>query len=422
MTSERDDGRALLLIRNGTLVTPGLVIRGGGILVEGERIAAVFTGETETRQWLASSGRLPTILDAGGDYVLPGFIDLHCHGGGGDDFMDGDPDGFVRAARSHMLHGTTSMMPTTLASSREALDAGIAAFAKAKDAPDCPEFIGLHLEGPYFAISQKGAQDPAHIRNPDPAEYLSILDSCDGIARWTLAPELPGALEMAAELVRRGILPAIGHSDATFDETVRAYDHGFALVTHLYSAMSTVKRVGGYRIPGILEAAWLIDGLAVELIADGRHLPPPLLRLAHRIKSSNGACLVTDAMRAAGLPDGTYPLGGRNSGRDAVVRDGVAWVADGTAFAGSVATAERLLATMVLDAGIPLTDAVTMWSSTPARIAGLSGRKGSLAAGKDADIVSLGPGFDVRFVLARGRMARPAYAPDTRLSGKEEKA
>jgi N-acetylglucosamine-6-phosphate deacetylase len=419
MTVKQDDDGGFLLVRNGTLVTPGQVLKGGGVLVHGGRIEAVFADEAETRRWLGSSGRTATILDAGGDYILPGFIDLHCHGGGGDDFMDGDPDGFVRAARSHLLHGTTSITPTTLASSRESLDAGIAAFAKAKDAPDCPEFIGLHLEGPYFAMSQRGAQDPAYLRNPDPAEYLAVLDSSDSIARWTLAPELPGALEMGAELVRRGILPAIGHSDATFDETVQAFDQGFTLVTHLYSAMSTVKRVGGYRIPGILEAAWLLDGLSVELIADGRHLPPPLLRLAHKIKSANGACLVTDAMRAAGLPDGTYPLGGKDSGRDAIVRDGVAWVADGTAFAGSVATAERLLATMVLDAGIPLTDAVTMWSSTPARIAGLSDRKGSLAIGKDADIVTLSPGFEVRLVLARGRVAKSAYLPGTR-PGKEE--
>lgn len=419
MTAMKEDDREFLLVRNGTLVTPGQVLRGGGVLVHGGRIEAVFADEGETRRWLATGGRTASVIDAGGDYLLPGFIDLHCHGGGGDDFMDGDPVGFARAGHSHLLHGTTSMMPTTLASSRASLDAGIAAFEKAKTAPDCPEFLGLHLEGPYFAMGQKGAQDPAHIRNPDPAEYLSILDSSDSIARWTLAPELPGALAMIAEMARRGILPAIGHSDATFEETVRAYDHGCTLVTHLYSAMSTVKRVGGYRIPGILEAAWLLDGLAVELIADGRHLPPPLLRLAHKIKTSNGACLVTDAMRAAGLPDGTYPLGGRDSGRDAIVRDGVAWVADGTAFAGSVATAERLLATVVRDAGLPLTDAVAMWSSTPARIAGVSNRKGSLAVGKDADIVALSPGFGVRLVVARGRIARNDYVQGTTAAGKD---
>jgi N-acetylglucosamine-6-phosphate deacetylase len=409
MQSESREG-SLVLIRNGTLVTPGIVIKGGAVLVDGSRVAAVFCGEADVRLWLASNGGKAAVIDAGGDYVVPGFIDLHCHGGGGDDFMDASQESIVRAARMHLHHGTTSMMPTTLASSRKALDAGISAFAKARDTPECPSFIGLHLEGPYFALSKAGAQNPEHIRNPDPAEYLSILDSTDDIARWSLAPELPGALDMAAELVRRGILPAIGHSDATYDETCLAYDHGFTLVTHLYSAMSTVKRVGGYRIPGILEAAWLLDGLAVELIADGKHLPPPLLRLAHKIKTPAFACLVTDAMRAAGLPDGRYPLGGLDSGQEAIVRDNVAWIADGSAFAGSVATAEQLLSNVVRDAGLPMTDAVTMWSATPARIAGVADRKGSLAAGKDADIVCLSPGFEVRFVMARGQIVRNEYA------------
>lgn len=398
-----------LLIRGGILVTPRLVQPGGAVLVEGSRIAAVFRDERETRSWLEANPGSAEVLNAAGDYVLPGFVDLHCHGGGGFDFMDGDPESIERAARSHLDHGTTSILPTTLASSRPALDACLAAFAKAKGGPGCPEFLGLHLEGPYFAQAQRGAQDPAHIRNPDPAEYLSILDSSEDIARWTAAPELPGALDMAAELVRRGILPSIGHSDATFEETCRAFDAGFTLVTHLYSAMSTVKRVDGYRVPGVLEAAWLLDGMYVELIADGRHLPPSLLRLARKIKGPDRCCLVTDAMRAAGLPEGTYPLGARDGGQTAVVRDGVAWMPDGRAFAGSVATAERLLAVMVRDAGIPLPEAAEMWTSTPARAIGAEGRKGSLAPGKDADIVTLSPGFETRLVLARGRIVRPAY-------------
>ncbi len=402
-------GERRLLIRGGVLVTPRLLQPGGAVLVEGSRISAVFPDERETRAWLGANPETAGVLDAGGDYVLPGFVDLHCHGGGGADFMDGDPESVVRAARSHLAHGTTSILPTTLASSRAALDAGLAAFGKAKGETDCPDFLGLHLEGPYFSQAQRGAQDPAHIRNPDPSEYRSILDASGDIARWTLAPELPGALDMAAELLRRGILPSIGHSDATFEEACRAFDAGFTLVTHLYSAMSTVKRVGGYRVPGVLEAAWLLDGMYVELIADGRHLPPSLLRLARKIKGPARCCLVTDAMRAAGLPDGSYPLGSRDSGQTAVVRDGVAWMSDGQAFAGSVATAERLLAVMVRDAGIPLTEAAEMWTATPARAIGADRRKGSLAPGKDADIVTLSPDFETRLVLSRGRIARPAY-------------
>ncbi|NLJ46927.1 MAG: N-acetylglucosamine-6-phosphate deacetylase [Treponema sp.] len=402
-------GPRRVLIRGGILVTPSLVLPGGAVLVEDSRIAAVFPDERETRTWVEARPGAVEILDARGDYVLPGFLDLHCHGGGGFDFMDGDPESVVGTARSHLEHGTTSILPTTLASSRPALDACLSAFRRAKGEPGCPDFLGLHLEGPYFSQAQRGAQDPAHIRDPDPAEYLSILDSSDDIARWTLAPELPGALDMAAELVRRGILPSIGHSDATLEETFRAFDAGFTLVTHLYSAMSTVKRVGGYRVPGVLEAAWLLDGLYVELIADGRHLPPSLLRLARKIKGPDRCCLVTYAMRAAGLPDGTYPLGAKDGGQSAVVREGVAWIPDGTAFAGSVATAERLFATAVRDAGFPLAEAASMWTLAPARAIGAEGRKGSLAPGKDADIVTLSPEFETRLVLSRGRTARPAY-------------
>ncbi|MDP3176373.1 MAG: amidohydrolase family protein, partial [Spirochaetaceae bacterium] len=190
----------------------------------------------------------------------------------------------------------------------------------------------------------------------------------------------------------------------------RAFDRGFTLVAHLYSGMSTVRREGGYRIAGVIEAAWMLDGMSVELIADGAHLPPALLALAHRIKTSDRAILVTDAMRAAGLPEGRYPLGAKDSGLEAIVRDGVAWMPDGQAFAGSVATAGRLLVTAVRDALIPLSDAVAMWSATPARIAGVDNRKGSLAVGKDADIAILGPDFAVKSVLTRGRVARGRVA------------
>ncbi|MDP3179045.1 MAG: amidohydrolase family protein, partial [Spirochaetaceae bacterium] len=172
MTGSRGAGERPILIRGGTLVTPSLILRGGAVLIDGGTIAAVFADERETRNWIKARGDITDVLDASGDFVLPGFVDLHCHGGGGYDFMDGDPEGIVRAARTHLLGGTTSIMPTTLASSRVALDACLAAYAQAKKAPDCPEFLGLHLEGPYFAMSQRGAQDPSHIRNPDPAEYL----------------------------------------------------------------------------------------------------------------------------------------------------------------------------------------------------------------------------------------------------------
>ena len=326
-------------------------------------------------------------LDADGQYVSPGFIDIHSHGGGGADFLDGTPEAFLTAASMHARYGTTTIIPTATSGKLEETLAMEQAYEQALErnvsGADMP---GLHLEGPYFAMSQAGAQDPRHIRNPEPEEYLQILDRCRHILRWSVAPELPGALELGRELKRRGILAAIGHSDAEFSEVEKAWEAGYTHVTHLYSSMSTVHRRQAYRHAGVLEAAYMIDDMTVEIIADGKHLPAELLKFVYKFKGPERTALITDSMRGAGMADGPSMLGHRTNGLAVIIEDGVAKMPDRSGFAGSVATADRLVRNMVQMAQVPLPQVIQMAAATPARIMNLRDR-GAIAPGLRADIV-----------------------------------
>jgi len=270
-----------------------------------------------------------------------------------------------------------------------------------RDDPSLPSMPGLHLEGPYLAPSQKGAQEDRFIRPFDERETDEILSYSDRILRWTAAPELPGAERFARACLAHGVLPCIGHTDATFSDTERAYRAGFTHVTHLYSCMSTVRRVNAYRVAGVLEAAYYLDGMTAELIADGCHLPPELLRFAFKFKGRENLALVTDSMRAAGMPEGPSVLGAMDNGLPVAVERGVAWLTDRSAFAGSCATMDRLIRTAV-SAGIPLTDAVYMATAAPARILNLTDR-GALTPGKRADLTLFDDGIRVKRVFVAGR-------------------
>ena len=386
------------VIKNVKLVLPkGKIIR-GTVKCDKGKLVSVSEGE------ILSSVE-DRVIDGMDLYLSPGFIDLHTHGAGGYDFMDGTVEALLKSAEMHAKHGTTSLLPTTLTSTNEEL---YSMFEIYKTAKSCnrigASFMGLHLEGPYFSFNQRGAQDPKYLKYPSPEEYMRILDASDDIVRWSLAPELDGALDMGRELCRRKILPSIAHTDAIYEETIKAYQVGFRHITHLYSGMSTITRRNAFRYAGVIEATYMLDDMTVEIIADGVHLPKSLLQYVYKFKGPERIALVTDSMRGAGMPDGPSILGSVKEGQPVIVEDGVAKLLDRTAFAGSVATADRLVRTMIQVAEVPLTDAVRMMTETPARIIGIDHKKGAISVGMDADLVLFDDNINIRMTIVEGNI------------------
>lgn len=369
-----------LKITNGKILTPYRFIRNHAVWVEGKTIVAIEPDN------LSFDGA--EVIDAGGRYITPGFVDMHTHGAGGHDFMDGTVEAFLGATEMHARHGTTALVPTTLTSDMEELHHTLSVFREASALNvKGSVMLGIHLEGPYFSLKQSGAQDPKYIHDPDPAEYEPIVENYKDIIRWSAAPELKGAMEFGRFMTRHGILPSIAHTDAIYEDVIEAFENGFTHMTHLYSAMSGVTRRNAFRFAGVIESAFLIDEMTVEIIADGIHLPQSLLQLIYKTKGASRTALVTDSMRAAGMPGGTSILGSLKGGQEIIVEDGVAKMPDRKAFAGSVATADRLVRTMVSLAGVNLQETIQMITSTPARICGVYNQRGSIAVGKLADLV-----------------------------------
>lgn len=379
----------------GNLVTPDGIINGGEVCFEGKTITYAGIARPD------SPGE--SCIDYGDKYISPGFIDIHVHGGGGFDFSDATPEAFLGAARFHASHGTATMLPTTLSCPDEELFCIFDVFNSIKNIPADGAFMpGLHIEGPYCALSYKGAQDEKYIRTPKPEHYRRIFAAANSIMRWTVAPELDGAEQFIREATNRSIAVSIGHSDAFYEDAVKAYNAGCRLITHFYSAMSSLRRIGGFRYPGLIEAGYMIDGMCVELIADGCHLPASMLNYIYRAKGADKTLLCTDSMRCAGQTSGTGFLGSAKNGYEVIIEDGVAKMPDRSAFAGSIATTDRLVRTMYKKAAVPLCDTVKMITATPAALVGLTS-KGSLASGMDADLTIFDDNINIYAVYSNGR-------------------
>jgi N-acetylglucosamine-6-phosphate deacetylase len=383
-------GTATLLVTGARVLSPGGEWPRGWIAVEGRRIAAMGQGRPPERR-LATA----TVLDASGLVVLPGFVDLHAHGAVGADVMDADPEGLRRMARFYARHGVTAWLPTTMTASARDLERALEAVGEVVGPVDHgATVLGAHLEGPYLSTARCGAQDPSLIRVAARAEATRLLDT--GLVRLlAVAPEVQGNRWLVAEAVGRGVTVAAGHTDATYDQALQAVGDGVRHVTHVYNAMRPL----GHREPGMLGAALTVGELACELVADNIHVHPAAMRLLLAAKGADGVVLVTDAVRATGLPDGAYQVGDQ----PAIHVDGAIRLADGT-LAGSVLTLDRALHNLQAATGRPLAELWAATSRNAARAIGVDDTKGSLEPGKDADLVLLDPELRVIATVAEGAL------------------
>lgn len=319
------------------------------------------------------------IIDLGGDYISAGFIELHCHGGGGHEFIDATEEAVLSACKIHADGGTRVMYPTVSATDYDTMYKSLEVIERVRD--KVPIYIaGVHLEGPYLNPEMCGAQDDSIIRYPDKNEYTRLTERFSHlIARWDYAPERDADNEFLSFLTKNDIIPSSAHTAAKYDDMKRAYEGGNRLVTHLYSCTSTVTREGGFRKLGVIESAFLYEGIFAEVIGDGAHIPKELMQMIYKIKGADRLCLITDAIRFAGMDGDDLKYTGKIP---YVIEDGVAKLADRSAFAGSIATMQNILKKTV-EAQIPLADTVTMLTKTPATVMGLDGF-GQIKAGYNA--------------------------------------
>jgi len=348
------------------------------------------------------TGELPAdckVIDACGNFASPGFIDIHVHGGGGYDFMDCTEEALKAISEVHLKNGTTTLLPTAVSSEFENVVNLIKVYKKSLS--KCPNFYGIHLEGPFISKKQKGAHKEHLLHSPTDSEIEFLTSESKALKRITAAPELDGMEELAKRMVPLGIQMSLGHSDATSDEALRAFDWGFSHITHLYSATPSVRKINEVVKAGVIEAAYLDDRVSVELIADGRHAAIHALKLAVKIKGRDKVALVSDALRPAGTDVTESYLGEKIEANRVIIEDGVAKLPDRLCFAGSIATGSLLLKRGVEHYGLSLTDTVYMLTASPASIMGFCDR-GSLKKGLRADIAIFDKEFNIKNVIING--------------------
>ena len=378
----------LTQIINGKIFTPQGWLDEGSVLMRDNKILEVTNCD------LALIGA--NLIDAKGMYIVPGFVCMHAHGGGGHDFTECTEEAFRTAVKAHQRHGATSIFPTLSSSPFSEIRKAVSICEKLMKEEDSP-VLGLHVEGPYLNPKMAGGQFSGKVKNPDKEEYTSLLDETNCIKRWDSSPELPGALEFAGYLRSKGIVAAISHTEAEYDGIKAAYEAGYTHAAHFYNAMPGFHKRREYKYEGTVESVYLTDGMTIELIADGIHLPSTILRLAYKLKGESHTCLVTDALAYAAAE------GVEITDPNVIIEDGVCKMADRSSLAGSIATMDVLVRTMV-KAGIPLGDAINMVSETPARIMGVDDRKGTLQKDKDADLLVLDRDLNIRAAWAMGNL------------------
>ena len=376
----------LTQIINGHILTPQGWMKDGSVLISDGKILEITNSD------LAVIGA--TVVDARGMYIVPGFVAMHVHGGGGSDFTEATPEAFRTAAKAHLAHGATTIFPTLSSSSFETLGQAVGVCQELMKEPGTT-IMGLHIEGPYLNPKMAGELFANQTKTIDAAEYQALIEKANGcIKRWDISPELEGGHDFARYMRSKGVMVALTHTEAEYDEIKAAYEAGFTHAAHFYNAMPGFHKRREYKYEGTVESVYLMDGMSVEVIADGRHLPSTILRLVYKLKGVERTCLVSDALAYAACNnpqvDPKY-----------VIEDGVCKLADHSSLAGSLATMDKLVQTMV-KAGVPFADAIRMASETPAKLIGVDDRKGTLQKGKDADILIFDRNLNLRAVWSMG--------------------
>ncbi len=398
-----------IAITNGILLTPFREISQGCVLIKGKTIEKV--GKTDEIEIPEGA----KIIDVQGMYISPGFIDTHLHGAFGGSVMSGSEKDLQQMAQGLVKCGTTSFIPTTLSASWNDIIQSVDCISRAmqKDLQGS-KILGIHVEGPYVSLEQKGAQNPEHIYFPKPEQYLPLLEEYPNIIRLTAAPEVPGGLELGQELRKRNIVAAIGHSNASYQQVLKAVENGYTHVTHMFSGMSGIQRIKGYRISGVIESTLLMGELTTELIADGHHLPPSLIKLVLHSKGMEKVCLVTDSMSAAGMGPGKYELGGLEVIVEADIPEEfeiatqennyVAKLTNRQSFASSVSTVDRLVRNMINFVDLNIRQAVQMVTYNTAKIQGIEDKIGILSENKKADIAVFDKNVDIKMTIVNGEI------------------
>ena len=364
-------------IINAKIVLPDKIIHGSCKITNG-KIAEISENPTPTGD---------TIYDAGGNYLVPGFVDIHVHGGGGYSAMSNNPQDIVEMANAHAKFGTTSIVPTTLTAPVPALHTAMSSIKKAMDLPCKAHILGVHLEGPYISKSKKGAQSENDILSADKNDPAVLLDYTDIIKIFGAAPETPGGMELGRELARRGITASVAHSDASYETACEAFKNGYSDVTHIYNGCTSLHKEGIFRVAGVAEAG-LVSDCTVQFIGDLRHIPEGIVKIIYRCKGADFMSAISDGLdySAKDFPDGTHFM--QKNGQGAVIHKGVMCLEDMSCLAGSVTTMGSIFRNLY-SIGIPLVDCVKICSSTPARVAGVGDTKGKIQIGYDADLLIL---------------------------------